>query len=332
MSQFGPKSNLSLVAALIAGAGVIAILLSLILDHARAPESFALLIMRDLFLHGGVALLIAVAVGVVIERQLRSSREMEVRLQEMAEVFRRAFLLRSAPPWAALPDLMNYFLEVEWLRGDIYVDIDLSAPGDPAAGLVPPGMLLATTRVRYPIWRISDHRATEVPVFNTVQKLSPIAPGVPLGEVLSVRLTTEGRVVADISDRAVLSSLTGPKEDVLCFEYPIPCAQGDSVEVDLSMKRYLHSGTEDPCGSRIPARSLTITVRLDDARVQVSAFQYRPTRVPGWMRSQVRLTPVSTRHPVPGNPDQLSTYVFVMKPLLPLDSIVLRPSLRLTGA
>lgn len=301
--------------------GALLMAVGVLVEHVSTGHILWSAVLHDGLLHLGVALIVAVIVARVVDVYLSERQQTERLLERIADLFRRVFNLSSKMPTRTLEGLVGYLLELEWLREHIDVSIDLRPPAAADKGRY----IRAETHLEYLLRRVADDPPNVAPTFATSQRLSP--EGAPNGYVRSYTIRSVDGTITE-SDAVVLDQKCDNVDGVRRFRLDLPGREGTETHFSLDMVRYLADAQEDSWDSRVPADKLTLRVRFDPAVINLEAFEYSPGRIPGRLRTERRLAPVSTSNPPPGSDDPRPIYLFVREDLRPFEGIILRAALR----
>lgn len=273
-------------------------------------------LMCDLLVQVGMAVVGAVVIGSLIDVYLESKREENT----LARFLRQVFNSASNLPIDDLYRIVQYFLEIEWIRGDIEVDISLTLVPENAE------LIQAETKLHYPIRciAIDSPGSPKRRSFYTRQRLSPLGldpkfqGAVEAIEIKGDDVSTSLKEV----DSAILERYCLTIGRYRCFDYELVGQPGSTRDFTLGSKRFLKDGDDDWWDSRVPAKSITVRVTFNPKEIRVEALRLEPKNSPGRWSTNVYLTPK------PGESKRLEDgsmkLVFECRPVLPLEGMIIR--------
>jgi len=299
------------------GAGFTLVLAGLVAKAAQStfpPELPGLFC--DLTIQIGMAIVGAVVIGSLIDVYLESRREDRT----LAKFLRQVFNYASNLPPDDLHRIVEHFLDIRWIRGDIEVDITLTS----VAGI--PDLIQADTELRYSIRCIAadeeETRLNKLYYFPTRQRLSAVTgPDEYEGSVEWLRVKGD-RTSLEEHNPEILKYLCFQVGRYRCFDFRIEATAGSEVDFAIRTKRFLKSGEEDSWDSRVPAKSIVLCIACKSDDLSVEALRLEPKNSPGRWSTNVPLAPTPGGKDVPeGAPRPL---VFQVRPVLPFEGMIIR--------
>lgn len=226
------------------------------------------------------------------------------------------FNLGNNLPTDVLYNIVEHFLNIKWLREDIWVDIFLRRVKDA------PGYIEADTELSYMIRCIAletgVHR--ERHTFETRQRVSRLDMNPKLdGIVESIKVEHNGKTILDTKDQVFIAEHYHRVGQFKCFDYEIFGEPGSSTNLTLTMKRFIASGAEDLWDSRVPAKSIIVRVKFNPGELEVEALKSQPGHLRGRTLTD---NPLSPKYGERENKN--FDLIFECRPVLPLEGIIIR--------